>query len=92
MDESRYYLATQLLSLGMQVKIIEKDSKKCETLCEILLKDTIINGDAPHYYLLIEEGIHENILYSIALTGMDEENIIMACLLPQSLASAIRLS
>ena len=29
-----YYLAKQLIALGMQVKIIEKDLKKCESLCE----------------------------------------------------------
>ena len=63
--------------MGMQVKIIEKDSEKCENLCEILPKVTIINGDASDHDLLIEEGIEETDAF-IALTGMDEENIIMA--------------
>ena len=72
-----FYLAKQLLSLGMQVKIIEQDLKKCETLCESLTKATIIHGDAADHDLLIEEGIHETDAL-IALTGMDEENIIMA--------------
>ena len=72
-----FYLAKQLLSLGMQVKIIEQDLKKCETLCESLPKATIIHGDAADHDLLIEEGIHETDAL-IALTGMDEENIIMA--------------
>ena len=36
-----------------------------------------INGDASDHDLLIEEGIEEKDAF-IALTGMDEENIIMA--------------
>lgn len=72
-----FYLAKQLLSLGMQVKIIEQDFKKCESLCEMLPKATVIHGDAADHDLLIEEGIREADAM-IALTGMDEENIIMA--------------
>lgn len=72
-----YYLALRLCNMGMQVKIIEKDTEKCEHLCEILPKVTIINGDASDHDLLIEEGIEETDAF-IALTGMDEENIIMA--------------
>ncbi|MEE0202800.1 MAG: NAD-binding protein, partial [Muricomes sp.] len=41
-----YYLSTQLCKIGMQVKIIEIDEKKCENLCELLPKATVINGDA----------------------------------------------
>lgn len=72
-----FYLAKQLFALGMQVKIIEQDLKKCESLCEMLPKATIIHGDAADHDLLIEEGIREADAL-IALTGMDEENIIMA--------------
>ena len=38
-----FYLALQLLQAGMQVKIIERDEKRCEQLCEILPKATIIH-------------------------------------------------
>ncbi len=62
---------------GMQVKIIEQNIKRCEELCELLPKATIINGDAADHELLVEEGINEADAL-IALTGMDEENIIMA--------------
>lgn len=72
-----YYLGLQLSGLGMQVKIIEINKEKCENLCENLPKATIINGDASDHDLLIEEGIQEADAF-IALTGMDEENIIMA--------------
>ena len=72
-----FYLAKQLQGLGMQIKIIEKDEKKCEELCEQLPKVTIINGDVTDHNLLVEEGIDETDAL-IALTGMDEENIITA--------------
>lgn len=72
-----YYLAVQLCSLGMQIKIIEKDEARCEELCELLPKATIINGDATDHDLLIEEGIEDADAF-VALTGMDEENIITA--------------
>ena len=72
-----YYLAMQLLKLGMQIKIIERDEKRCEELCELLPKATIINGDATDHDLLIEEGIEEADAF-VGLTGMDEENIITA--------------
>lgn len=73
-----FYLASQLSSLGMQVKIIEKNREKCEALCESLPKKaTIINGDASNHDLLLEEGIDEADAF-VAMTGMDEENIIMS--------------
>lgn len=72
-----FYLAQELITAGMQVKIIELDLQKCENLCEQLPKATIIHGDATDHELLIEEGI-ENADAVVALTGMDEENIIMS--------------
>lgn len=72
-----FYLTTQLLQAGMQVKIIEKNEARCEELCEQLPKATIIHGDAADQDLLLEEGI-QNADAFISLTGMDEENIIMS--------------
>ena len=72
-----FYLAGQLLQAGMQVKIIEHKKERCEALCELLPKATIIYGDAADQDLLLEEGIREADAM-IALTGMDEENIIMS--------------
>ena len=48
-----YYLASQLCNLGMNVKIIERNRERCEELCELLPKATIINGDATEHDLLI---------------------------------------
>ena len=72
-----YYLASRLIAMGIQVKIIEIQEDKCEHLCELLPKATIINGDATDHDLLVEEGIANTDAF-IALTGMDEENIIMS--------------
>ena len=70
-----YYLLVQLCSLGMQVKIIEKNEARCKELCELRPKAVIINGDATDHDLLIEEGIEDADAF-VSLTGMDEENII----------------
>ena len=72
-----YYLAAQLCELGMHVKIIERDLDRCEELCDCLPKVTVIHGDATDHDLLNEEGV-ENVDAFVALTGMDEENIILA--------------
>lgn len=72
-----FYLAGQLLQAGMQVKIIEHKAERCETLCELLPKAKIIHGDATDHDLLLEEGI-ANADALVSLTGMDEENIILA--------------
>lgn len=72
-----FYLTRQLIQAGMQVKIIEKNAERCETLCELLPKVTIIHGDATDQELLLEEGIREADAF-VAITGMDEENIIMS--------------
>lgn len=83
-----YYLAVQLCKLGMQIKIIERDVKRCEELCELLPKATIINGDATDHDLLIEEGIEDTDAF-VGLTGMDEENIITALFAKSQGASKI---
>lgn len=72
-----FYLGNQLSHAKMNIKIIEKDYARCEKLTELLPDATIINGDATDHDLLVEEGI-ENADALIALTGMDEENIIMS--------------
>ena len=71
-----YYLAKQLCTMGMEVKIIEQNRKKCENLCEQLPNATIIHGDATDHELLLEERIQEADAF-VALTGLDEENIIV---------------
>ena len=72
-----YYLGSQLLELGMQVKIVEIDEKRCMELCDLLPRATIIHGNATDHELLEEEDISKADAF-VSLTGMDEENIIMS--------------
>lgn len=72
-----YYLASQLSNIGMSIKIIEKDYKRCLELTELLSDVTIVNGDGTDHHTLKEEGI-ESVDAFVALTGMDEENVIMS--------------
>ena len=71
-----YYLARQLLSMGIQVKIIEISRERCEELSILLPKAIIINGDGTNEDLLREEGV-ERAEAVVALTGIDEENILL---------------
>ena len=72
-----YYLAQQLLALGIGTKIIEIDPKRCEILDEALSAATIICGDGTDQELLLEEGV-EYTESVVTLTNIDEENILLA--------------
>ena len=72
-----YYLARQLLAAGMDVKIIESDLAQCELLSQLLPEATVIHGDGTNQKLLLEEGF-EHMDAIVALTGIDEENIIIS--------------
>ena len=73
---SAYYLASLLLHMGISVKIIERDQKRCEELSILLPKAIIINGDGTNEELLKEEGIEYAEAF-VPLTGIDEENIML---------------
>jgi trk system potassium uptake protein TrkA len=74
--KAAYYLAKQLLHMGIAVKIIENDRKRCEELSVLLPKAVIINGNGTDEELLKEEGI-TRVESFIPLTGIDEENIML---------------
>lgn len=74
--KAAYYLATQLLSMGIYVKIIESSRERCEELSVLLPKAIIINGDGTDEELLKEEGIEYTESF-VPLTGIDEENILL---------------
>lgn len=74
--KASYYLAKQLLNMGIHVKIIEIDRVRCEELSVLLPQAVIINGDGTNEELLREEGI-ERAEAVVALTGIDEENILL---------------
>jgi len=72
-----YYLAKRLLAAGVEVKIIDKDRITCEQLCELLPSATVICGDGAQQELLLEEGLDSMDAF-VALTGMDEQNILLS--------------
>jgi len=77
-----YYLAEDLNDMGMSVKIIEKDPERCRELSEALPNVLIINGDGTDINLLKMENIMQMDAV-VALTGMDEENILLSLLAKQ---------
>ncbi len=72
-----YYLARNLISNGLHVKIVDNDRKRCEELEESLPKAEIIFGDGTDEVLLREEGIGR-VQGFAALTGIDEENVLLS--------------
>ena len=66
-----------LIDMGIEVKIIEIDRKRCRELSELLPQATIINGDGTDEELLNEEEI-AYVDSLVPLTGIDEENVLLA--------------
>ncbi len=68
------------LSGKCQVKLIERDKKRCEYLASQLSSDILVlNGDGADEGLLEEENVGEMDLF-LALTSDDEDNILSAML------------
>lgn len=77
-SKTAYYLSKMLISAGIDVKIIEQNAARCEEFsAELGEKAVIIHGDGAEQELLLEEGIRAVDSF-VALTGMDEENIIVS--------------
>ncbi|HEC92303.1 MAG TPA: Trk system potassium transporter TrkA, partial [Candidatus Atribacteria bacterium] len=68
-----------LTRLGIKTKLIEVNKEKCEKLAEKLPDTLIINGDGTNIELLKSEGI-ENVDGLVTVTGIDEENLLVALL------------
>ena len=62
-----------------QVKIIERDLKRCAFLSEYLDKAIVLNGESSHQELLLDENIEDTDVF-IALTDDDEANIMSSLL------------
>lgn len=74
-----FYLAKQLLEMKVDVRIIEQNKERCEMLSEQLPEATILQGDGTDKELLMEEGLMHTDSF-VALTNMDEENLMLALL------------
>lgn len=66
-----------------QVKLIDIDLEKCQTLAETLEDTLVINGDGRNRDLLAEEGLN-NMDAFVAVTGNSETNIL-SCLLAKKM-------
>lgn len=72
-----YYLADSLTKKKYAVKLIEQQQAHAEELAEQLPQVTVVWGNGTQHDLLIEEGIEAMDAF-VALTDIDEENIIVS--------------
>ena len=72
-----YYLASQLIDMGMSVKSVDQNRQRCVEIEERLPKALGIVGDGTDSELLQEEGIGQIDAF-VAITGLDEANILMS--------------
>jgi len=72
------YLAKILLATRHSVKLIDIDPEVCEEVCEVLPDNaTVVCGNGMSQELLTEEGL-DSADAIVALTGRDEDNILIS--------------
>ncbi len=72
-----YYLSQKLSETGRNVTIIDSNEQRCRELTSTLEEVTVIHGDGTDPAILEEQNIGSTDAL-IALTGIDEENIILS--------------
>lgn len=72
-----YYLAKLLSDTGRNIKLIELNDERCQHMSDMLDDVTVIHGDGTDQDILEEQCIDGQDAL-IALTGIDEENIIVS--------------
>ncbi len=72
-------LAEALEAQGVNVKLFERDARRCEKISGLLKKTVVIHGDGTDQGMLIEENV-EGVDAFLALTNHDEDNIIVSLL------------
>lgn len=72
-----YYLAKELINLGVSVKIVEKNLTRANELSESLPSATVLLCDGTDQEALEEEKLKDSDA-CVTLTGMDEENVIIS--------------
>jgi trk system potassium uptake protein TrkA len=75
--ETAVYLAQHLISLGIKVIIFERDAARCKELSDLVPQALIICGDGTDKDMLLEEGV-TRVESFVALTNLDEENIMLS--------------
>lgn len=72
-----YYLADKLSQKKYTVKLIEENAARAAELAEELPRVMVVQGNGTRHELLLEEGIEAMDAF-VALTDVDEENIIVS--------------
>ena len=72
-----YYLSKLLSTTSRNIKLVEQNESRAYHLSEILPEITVIHGDGTDQEILDEQRL-ENQDALVALTGIDEENIIVS--------------
>lgn len=72
-----YYLVKELQDIQKRVTVIDSDAARCQEMSEKFPGVLVIHGDGADAELLSEERITEMDAF-VALTGLDETNIILA--------------
>ncbi len=77
-----FYMAERLCTQGMNVKVFEQNSERCRELAEKLPEAFILCADGSDLELLCHEGIKDTDAF-VTVTGLDEENLLLALLAKQ---------
>ena len=72
-------VALHLEERGVQVKLFERDLRRCEKIATLVKDTVVVHADGTDQRTLVEENI-EGIDAYLALTGDDEDNIISSLL------------
>ena len=72
-----YYLIKELRDIRMHITVIDSSAERCRLMSERLPGVLVIHGDAADSELLNEEGLADMDAF-VALTGLDETNIILS--------------
>lgn len=72
-----YYLIKELRDIRMHITVIDSSAERCRLMSERLPGVLVVHGDAADSELLNEEGLADMDAF-VALTGLDETNIILS--------------
>lgn len=75
-------LAQNLEAIGVKIKLIEKDTKRCEELNEVLKHSLILNADGTNIDLLKNENVEQSDVV-VCVTNNDEKNLLCSLLVKQ---------
>lgn len=76
------YLANMLVKQGFDIKLVETDAARCESIAEMIPKILVLNGDGMDTALLNDENIGEMDTV-VSVTQSDEKNLLSALLAKQ---------